>query len=33
VYDSKPGATGCGSVWVQRYLYKLVYDESAGRAW
>jgi endonuclease G, mitochondrial len=33
VYDANPKTIGSNSVWVPKYLYKLVYDDTTGRAW
>jgi endonuclease G, mitochondrial len=33
VFDANPPVIGSGKVWVPRYLYKLVYDATTGRAW
>jgi endonuclease G, mitochondrial len=33
VYEANPTTIGSNSVWVPKYLYKLVYDATTGRAW
>jgi endonuclease G len=33
VFDSNPPTIGPNHVWVPRYIYKLVYDPSANKAW
>lgn len=33
VYGARPKKIGDGKVWVPKYLYKLVYDQQANRAW
>ncbi|MFZ6742877.1 DNA/RNA non-specific endonuclease [Undibacterium sp. JH2W] len=33
VYGSHPATVGNNQVWVPKYLYKLIYDPSNGRAW
>jgi endonuclease G, mitochondrial len=33
VFDANPPVIGSGKVWVPKYLYKLVYDATTGRAW
>lgn len=33
VFDGSPKAIGDNRVWVPKYLYKLVYDATTGRAW
>lgn len=33
VFDSTPSTIGSNRVWVPRYIYKLVYDPSANKAW
>ena len=33
VFDSSPKTIGDNRVWVPKYLYKLVYDATTGRAW
>ncbi len=33
VFDDNPRVIGPGQVWVPKYLYKLVYDATTGRAW
>jgi endonuclease G len=33
VFDSAPPTLGSNHVWVPRYIYKLVYDPSANKAW
>lgn len=33
VFDASPPTIGVGNVWVPRYLFKLVYDASSGKAW
>lgn len=33
VYSERPRRLGPGKVWVPDYMFKLVYDPTAGRAW
>jgi endonuclease G len=33
VFDNNPPTIGSNRVWVPRYIYKLVYDPSANKAW
>lgn len=33
VFDTNPTTIGSNQVWVPHYLYKLVYDPSANKAW
>lgn len=33
VFDRNPSTIGSNRVWVPRYIYKLVYDPSANKAW
>lgn len=33
VFPKRPQTIGSGHVWVPAYLYKLVYDPQANRAW
>jgi endonuclease G len=33
VFDTNPSTIGSNRVWVPRYIYKLVYDPSAHKAW
>jgi endonuclease G len=33
VFDEQPQKIGANHVWVPRYLFKLVYDPSANKAW
>lgn len=33
VYETPVQTLGPGKVWIPKYLYKLVYDASSGRAW
>ena len=33
VFDANPHTIGSKHVWVPRYIYKLVYDPTANRAW
>jgi endonuclease G, mitochondrial len=33
VFDVNPPVIGSSQVWVPKYLYKLVYDATTGRAW
>ena len=33
VFDTTPPTIGSNHVWVPHYLYKLVYDPSANKAW
>jgi endonuclease G len=33
VFDANPPTIGDNRVWVPRYIYKLVYDPSANKAW
>ncbi|MFS0755878.1 MULTISPECIES: DNA/RNA non-specific endonuclease [Noviherbaspirillum] len=33
VFADNPRVIGPGKVWVPKYLYKLVYDATTGRAW
>ena len=33
VFDANPPTIGSNHVWVPRYIYKLVYDPTANRAW
>ena len=33
VFDGTPPTIGAGHVWVPQHLFKLIYDQSAQRAW
>lgn len=33
IYSGQVNAVGKGQVWIPSHLYKLVYDQSAGKAW
>lgn len=33
VFDGTPYTIGDGKIWIPMYLFKLVYDPSAQRAW
>ena len=33
VFDANPPTIGPNHVWIPRYIYKLVYDPSANKAW
>ena len=33
IYSGQVNAVGRGQVWIPSHLYKLVYDQSAGKAW
>ena len=33
VFDANPPTIGSNHVWVPRYIYKLVYDPTANKAW
>ncbi|NEX63604.1 hypothetical protein G3574_21205 [Noviherbaspirillum sp. 17J57-3] len=33
VFDGTPKTIAPGKAWVPKYLYKLVYDATTGRAW
>jgi len=33
VFDTSPPTIGSNQVWVSHYIYKLVYDPAANKAW